>query len=235
MRLKTTILLLLISASLFALSQESKTVSVEKNRFNLVEEMTLKDQMLDTIFYKGRVYFKDGNYTEAYLNYNLLTNSIFFLNDEKKAFQLVGLPEISTIIYGKRTFLPINSKEVAEVIETLNGQVQLLLNRKVEIKNTAEYRGAYGTSTATSSVTRVNAWDDVGAHIPIDRAVNIEISLKSQYLLKKNDKIVPINRIRDLRKIYPDKWEQLKEFVQTNNFKFNNKNDVVSIIKFCNE
>jgi hypothetical protein len=235
MRLKTTILFLFISASLFALSQESKTVSVEKNRFNLVEEMTLKDQMLDTIFYKGRVYFKDGNYTEAYLNYNLLTNSIFFLNDEKKAFQLVGLPEISTIIYGKRTFLPINSKEVAEVIETLNGQVQLLLNRKVEIKNTAEYRGAYGTSTATSSVTRVNAWDDVGAHIPIDRAVNVEISLKSQYLLKKDDKIVPINRIRDLRKIYPDKWEQLKEFVQTNNFKFNNKNDVVSIIKFCNE
>ena len=235
MRLKTIILLFFLSTSICALSQETKTESVEKNRFNLVEEMTLKDQMLDSIFYKGRVYFNDGNYTEAYLNYNLLTNSIFFLNDEKKAFQLVGLPEISTILYGKRTFIPINSKEVAEVIETLNGQVQLLLNRKVEVKNTAEYRGAYGTSTVTSSVTTVNTWDDVGAQRPINRSTDIEISLKSQYLLKKDNKIIPINRLRDLRKIYPDKWEPLKEFVQTNNLKFNNKKDVVSMIKFCNE
>ena len=162
LRLATLLIVLLHSISIF--SQDNKTVSIEKNRFNLVEEMTLKDQMLDPVFYMGKVFFKDGTHTETYLNYNLLTNGIYFLDNDNNAYQLAGLPEIAAISYGKRTFSPINSKEIAEVIQSLTGGDELLLNRKTEIKSSADNRGAYGASTITSSVARINTWDDAGAY-----------------------------------------------------------------------
>ena len=233
LRLATLLIVLLHSISIF--SQDNKTVSIEKNRFNLVEEMTLKDQMLDPVFYMGKVIFKDGTHTETYLNYNLLTNGIYFLDNDNNAYQLAGLPEIAAISYGKRTFIPINSKEIAEVIQSLTGGDELLLNRKTEIKSSADNRGAYGASTITSSVARINTWDDAGAYKQIDRSINVDITLKKMYLIKKGNKIININRMRDLRKLYPDKWESLKDFVQTNNLKFNRQDDVIKIISFCYE
>lgn len=233
MKQKLFMVLTILSPYLYA--QEVKTFSSEKSSFNVVEEMSVHDQFLDSVFHNGRVFFKSGDITRAFLNYNLIANGIFFLNDDKQVFQLVGLPEIRLISYGKRSFVPINLKEVGEIIATYDNGTSLILQRKSKVKNNAEYRGAYGTSTVTSATVRVNTWNDQGASIGIDKTTEIEISLESQYLLMIDNKITPLKTLKTLKKIYPSKWESIKQFVDANRISLNKQFDVVRLVNFCVE
>jgi hypothetical protein len=233
--MKQTIFMLLTFLSTFLYAQEVKTFTSEKSSFNVVEEMSVHDQFLDSVFHNGRVFFKSGDITRAFLNYNVIANGIFFLNDDKQALQLVGLPEIKLIAYGKRNFVPINSKDVGEIIATYNNGTNLILQRKSKVKNNAEYRGAYGTSTVTSATVRVNTWNDQGASIGIDKTTEIEISLESSYLLMVDNKITPLKTLKTLKKIYPSRWESIKQFVDVNKINLNNQFDLVRLVNFCVE
>lgn len=227
--------MVLTLVSTFVYSQDVKTFSSEKSSFNVVEEMSLHDQFLDSVFHNGRVFFKSGDITRAFLNYNVIANGIFFLNDDKQALLLVGLPEIKLISYNKRSFVPVNAKEVGEVIATYNNGTSLILQRKSKVKNNAEYRGAYGTSTVTSATVRVNTWNDQGASIGIDKSTDIEISLESHYLLMIDNKITALKSLKTLKKLYPSKWESIKQFVDANRISLNKQFDVVRLINFCVE
>lgn len=228
--------LFIASFAFFAVSvfaQQTKTVRVEKAIFNVVEEMSLRDQMLDSVFHNGKVVFNSGEVTRAFLNYNVVANGIFFLNDNKEALQLMGLSEIKLISYGKRTFMPINSNEIAEMLMSYDDGTNLLLQRISKVKNNVEYRGAYGTSTTTSSVVRVRSWNDQGASVPIDKTTEIEVTIESKFLIMKNGKITPLRKLSDLKKVYPSKWNEIKSFVSSNKINLNRTGDVIALINFC--
>jgi len=87
----------------FAYSQETLSVNIDRVKFNLLEELSLNDQFLDSQFYYGRVTFTRGSGSSAYFNYNVITNELYFLDQDNRAFMLVGLENIAMITYGKRT------------------------------------------------------------------------------------------------------------------------------------
>lgn len=231
--MKTLNITLFALLSLSVYAQEAKTVRVDKAIFNVVEEMSLRDQMLDSVFHNGRVAFKSGEITRAFLNYNVVANGIFFLNDNKEALQLMGLSDIKLVSYGNRTFIPINANEIAELIKSYDDGTNLLLQRISKVKNNVEYRGAYGTSTSTSSVVRVRSWNDQGASIPIDRTTEVEVIIESKFLILKNGKITPLRRISDLKKVYPNKWSEIKTFVNTSKINLKRTGDVIALVNFC--
>jgi len=234
MKTKISTIALLI-APLIAFSQVKKIqVEVEKNAFNIMEEVSLKGQFLDSAFYGGKVVFKTGETSRNLFNYNMLNNNIFFLDEKDQAMQLTGLKDISAIFYGKRTFFPLNAREVVELVETFPDGSILAVKRKTEIKNKVEQRGAYGTSTATSATVRVTAIDDVRpTTIAIDKTTEVEIFLRFQFFIINNNKFIAINKLKDLKKIYPEKWESILQYVDKNRINFDNKDQVIALIKFC--
>lgn len=232
--MKNIMVLLALLWAIPLFPQQAKTVNVDKDRFNLLQEMALTDQYLDTVFVMGKVFFKNGNSSRAYLNYNLITNGITFLDEKNTAMTLMGLSEISLISYGSRAFVSFGNDQVAEIIESFPNGVSLLLNRKSEVKKSFDQRGPYGTSLELASTDRLTTVFSEAITTRIDQRVDVEISMKSNYILLKDGKTFPVNRLKDLRKIYPEKWDELREFVKENNMNPNNKDNVLAIIKFCN-
>ncbi len=234
MKTKISTLVLMI-VPLIAFSQVKKIqVEVEKNAFNIVEEVSLKGQFLDSAFYGGKVVFKTGETSRNLFNYNMLNNNIFFLDEKGQALQLTGLKDISAIFYGKRTFFPLNAREVVELVETFPDGSILAVKRKTEIKNKVEQRGAYGSSTVTSATVRVTAIDDVRpTTINLDKTTEIEILLHLQYYVINNNKIFALKKLKDLKRIYPTKWEMILQHVRENNLKLENKDHIIALINFC--
>lgn len=225
--------LLIYSTQLFA--QTTKTVNVEKERFNLLEEMSLTDQYLEPEFIMGQVVFNNGNTTRAYLNYNMVSNNIIFLDDQRTAMALMGLAQIRFIAFGKRSFIPISNNQVAEVIETYPNGTSLLLHRKSEIKKEYDTRGPYGTSLETSSTDRIVTLYEQTKTTKIDQSVEVQIEMRSTYMLNSGGNFYSINRLSDLKKIYPAKWDIIRKYVKDNNLSVRNKEHIIAIIGYCNE
>jgi hypothetical protein len=214
-------------------SQDKMLVNIEKARFNLLEELSLHDQFLEPHFQDGKVTFSNGASNSSYLNYNLVSNRIYFVDQDKRAFILEGLASIALISFGRRTFIPINEKEVAEIIETYSNGSMLLLHRSASIKHSHENRGAYGTSTELAFSDRVNSLNIDNTYTKFDEQVSVEVTLRSNFIILKEGKRITLKRFRDLRKLYPSKWEDVKNFAKQNNLDLNNKEDVIALIRFC--
>lgn len=214
-------------------SQDKMFVNIEKTRFNLLEELSLHDQFLEPLFQAGKVTFTNGASRSSYLNYNLVSNSIYFIDQDKRAFILEGLASIALISFGRRTFIPINEKEVAEILDTYSNGSKLILHRSASIKHSHENRGAYGTSTELAFSDRVNSLNIDNTYTKFDEKVSVEVTLRSNFIILKDGKRVTLKRFRDLRKLYPSKWEEVKNYVKQNNLDLNNKEDVIALIRFC--
>jgi hypothetical protein len=230
---------ILITALTFCLlnlySQEKNIVKVEKVRFNLLEEMSLKDQFLDSKFYNGTLLFTSGNSITSHFNYNLVLNGISYLDDQKVLYMLEGLPKIKIISYGTRTFVPINSTQVAEVIETYSNGSSLLLHRQSEIKKPDDSRGPYGRTSASSSVVKVSTFSSVGISFEKDIETLITITLSQNYLLLREGKTYPLRNLRSLKKLFPSKWDDAKKFAEEKKFDFKKSDDLIQLIKYCSQ
>jgi hypothetical protein len=222
--------------ALFASSQEGKTVRVEKERFNLLQEMSIHDQFFESKFQKGVVVFKNGKTASRHLNYNVVANAITFLDDQNRVYILEGLSEIQNISFGKRQFIPVNNFEVAEVLETFGNGSSLALRRQAEIKSDFENRGAYGTSTeAATAVSRYKTVTQNGITYNFDNQVEVNITLTYSYLLLVDGKKLPINNFLSLKKHFPNKWEEVKAYAKANKFDFKKSENVLLIVRFCNQ
>jgi hypothetical protein len=231
--------IILITQALFvvfiATSQEVKTVNVEKEKFNLLQEMSLTDQFLEPKFLMGKVVFKNGKTASQYLNYNIVANGITFLDEQNKVFILEGLADILMISFGNRNFVPINNVEVVEVLESFANGSSLVLQRQAKIKSDFENRGAYGTSTeAATAVSRHKTLTYDGITYGFDKHVEINITLKTNYLLTIDGKRYPLKNFSSLKKHYPTKWDDVKKYAKDQNFDFKNPENVLSIVRFCN-
>lgn len=234
--MKTGLLFPLLLAALFATSQEVKTVRVEKERFNLLQEMSLSDQFLEPKFQVGVVVFKNGKTASRHLNYNIVANAITFLDEQNRVFILEGLAEIQVITFGNRQFIPINNIEVAEVLETFNNGSSFALRRQAKIKSDFENRGAYGTSTeAATAVSRYKTVTQNGVTYNFDSEVDVTITLTYSYLLLVDGKKLSINNFSSLKKHFPAKWQEVKEYAKENSFDFKKPENVLAIVRFCNQ
>jgi hypothetical protein len=234
--MRTFILFVIMLTALFASAQNVKTVRVEKERFNLLQEMSLHDQFLEPKFQMGTVVFKNGKTASRHLNYNVVANAITFLDDKNRVFILEGFSDIHIITFGKRQFIPINNVEVAEVLETFSNGSSLVLRRQAKIKNDFDNRGGYGTSTeAATAVSRYKTVTQNGITYNFDNRVEVNITLTSSYLLLVDGKTLPINRFSNLKKYFPTKWQDAKEFAKENNFDFKKPESVLAIVRFCNQ
>lgn len=156
--------LLLTGCSNYLSTDDKQEIKVNKMSFNLVEELDLYDQHLDTVYYYGTVNFRDNAIAKAYLNYNLITNSILFLDEQNVMLELDKLYLIKNITYGFRTFIPYNDKEVVELIRTFQDGASLLLHRTSDIKNMEDYRAQQDRISKTIQTKQVRE-PQIGVHL----------------------------------------------------------------------
>lgn len=237
-----TILLLFNFILLNGYGQEKiATVTSEKTRINLIESVSLKSQFLDSLFYKGRVIYNNGKSSSALMNYNLLDNSIYFLDKDKKLLKLIGLNSINSINYAKRFFYVFNG----EVYEQLysSEKISLLLKLKTHIKNNNVAKGPYGTTLEPSSIETYStstSYDNfdyndyiLGYNSSKKDKINIDILLNKDYYLQVNGKLKKISKVRDLVKLFPSKKNDLYNYINDNNLVISKEQDLIKLVTYC--
>lgn len=232
-KMKNIVFLLVILSSVHSYSQDKKD-NLKENDF-----YSLKSQYFYDSFVKGEIHTKDGRIAEAELNYNILVDELHYIEDDVlKTFSENDIQRIAKIVIGNKQFI-INDNTVYEVL--YSDKIVLLKKRTAEQGDVNQNSGAYGTTTNTSSNTKITALShaighemEKGAIVNIKDELNdIEIKLRESFKILYNNQIYNANK-KTFYTLYPDKENKIKAFIKENKIKFKTPEEIVTVIDFCN-
>lgn len=219
-----------------ATPQSTIHVYSENSSINVIEEIPLKKQFLDSLFYTGNVVFKDGSVSSAPLNYNLVLNEISFIDSESKLMALDITSNIVYISYHNRLFIPYN-KTVIEQIQSYDGDVSLFVKRTTKVKESS-VTGPYGIKMDPSQVYKLIPKPVAGRSLNSFEFINdieVDVSMETSYYIKSMGKIHKISRIKDIKKLFPEKNDTILNYINEQKLNISNAEDLKKLIAFCTD
>jgi hypothetical protein len=181
-------------------------------------------------FTKSVVKLKSGNVNTAVLNYNKVDQEMVFL--QNKLTLVLNEPQlVDTIFMANRTFVPFE-KGFYEL--AVNAPISLFIQHKsyVEFEGYPTLYGAKSQTTAPSYVRQI-----YGANGAIDLKIpkGYKVVDDTQYWIRKIGGMTMFDTKREFLKIFPDKEKELNQFISKNKVSFDNYEDVIKLVTYCNE
>jgi hypothetical protein len=181
-------------------------------------------------FEMGKVKMRDGRTDSALMDYNTVTQEMIFFQ-EGKMLALDDLDNIDTVYIGQRIFMPFG-KVFYELL--VKGPVSLFVQHKTNPVSGGSPSG-YGGSTETGATTNYASLTN-SVH-------NYKLKLPDQYHLidatifwvRWNNKFYKANSSAQIKKIFPEKAKEIKQFIKKNNIDTRKNEDLVRLIVKCNE
>ncbi|MBN1388999.1 MAG: hypothetical protein JW965_11170 [Bacteroidales bacterium] len=195
-------------------------------------QITVSDnipQYLFNRFADGLIVKKSGEKVLASLNYNIVTEEMIFLENDR--FMALGnLQSIDTVYLNNMIFLPAGDAfyELAVI-----GKVKLL----VQFSGTVQVEGedvGYGITSKTSRVTSLSALTNSGVLYNMDLPENLKVSRKITYHVEVDGERERFINKRAFLRIFKDKKKELDRYIKEENVEFDNYNDIVSLVKYMN-
>jgi hypothetical protein len=191
-------------------------------------------QFLDSTFYQGKIYLNDGKYASALMNYNLFDNGISVIGKDKNALLLDGLDQILFVSYNSRVFFPYLGFFL-EQIETFKNGTSLLIKRNAKTNRNIP---AYGMTSVSESGGKNSSTIGIGNQTSLsdlNEESKIEVTMESEFYLKMNGKYHSLTRIKDLKKLFPNKKDSIVAYISDNHLDISKVSDLKQIIKYCSE
>lgn len=179
-------------------------------------------------FTRGFVLMKDGElYTDS-LNYNSITEEMIFNNGGKKmAISESEIELIDTIFIKERIFITLNSKLV-EIIYHSGWDVYV--EHKCKVKQPGVEAG-YGGTSQVSSVSSISSYA-AGRFYDLKLPDDYEIRPYFDYWIKKDGELMTFTNMRQLKKIFKDRDELLKDYMKMHDVKYADQESIVQLIKY---
>ena len=181
-------------------------------------------------FVKGSVKMKDGHTEVALMNYNMLTEEmIFYKNGVKLA--LDSLEQIDTVYLESRIFVP-RKKVFFELL--VKGPVSLFVQHKsnpLAAGNPSGYGGKTETGASKNMTSLTNSVRTYKLTLPND----FYITDATQFWISRKGKFYQANSSSQIRKVFPEKSQEIKQFIKENKLDIKNIKDLVTLIVKCNE
>lgn len=210
------------------LAQYNKIAQQEQNE-------QLKNQLLDPVFQFGKVTFKDGAISEQNFNYYLHLSQICYIGEDGNPLVLSDLSGIEKVTYGDRTFIPIDKykSKAAEVLITFSDESVLLLQRQSKVTRVSDSSGPYGTSTETTTISRLNTMHEWDINQPLEAESMYKRIVKENFLLMHSGKIHDISKLKALKKIFRSNWKEIEAYAKENKTDFKNQEDLIDLLEFA--
>lgn len=237
--------MLSILTSFSTLGQARHEVTYARTGDTLNNVLSKGFQYLYPNFIEGKVHFRTGEVTRAFLNYNILLNEVHFItqqdlrnvNQESESdllrySQSLVLDDIDFIVIGADVF--VNTPRGIMIL-VVNHGIQLLQSNKITIKGGSR-SGAYGqtgTSSAINAHNRVPSEYDSHADVHQLRLAT-EFSREEEYYLYQDGKLFKATQNR-FERLFPDIKPQIRRFVSDNSIKFTDKEGLEKLLTFCVE
>jgi hypothetical protein len=193
------------------------------------DTLSLDSQFLFPELFAARISFKDGSVVNARMNYNILSEKMIFEKDNK-VFDLVNTEKIDTVFLPGRKFVPM-------------GNVFIEVYNKAAIPLFTQYKGdlippgkpsGYGGTSQTSSIESIatvyGGAQSYNLKLPSDYTVKLTVI----NWIRINDKMEKFIGERQFLKLFKSKETAIRKFIKTNGTDFDNRNDIVKLLDYCN-
>jgi hypothetical protein len=218
--LRTTLLFVIVSFDAFAQGDSGRPLP----------------QFLFPGFTKGVVRMKSGTTFSSSLNYNTVDE--IMVTELNGTYRYATRPaEIDTILLVYKKFVPVG-QAFYEVI--VDGPVTFLLQNKSnltpkgsDIGYGSKSRGVAPTSYTRYELTNVcYQYNDV---VHMDLPSNVEVTSASVCWIKTGNMMEKFNTENQFLKIFPERKDQLKEFIRKEKLNLKDSEDLFKLGNFCNE
>jgi len=225
--MKATLFLLLFSMSFESVPAKKETCC--PGTIN-----SLKGNYQFTEFTEGKVYFKDGKYTSAKLNYNYLHGAIEFINANKDTLVMTNKVRIDYIAVGENIFY---SQNEAGEIELVADYGNVILAKKTHLvlkgnksnasgqKYSANSESAIPSSLMISNQTGEFRWENTLS--------KPDYRYKTEYYLIDQNRIFHLAKKKSLLKIYSRQKSIVSDYLKRIDVNFGNEDHLKNLLQFC--
>lgn len=186
-------------------------------------------------FTEASMFFQNGTFAQARVNYELTTGQIQYLQDG----ELMELPSDNSVtrieLAGGRTFYQREPCKFYEKVNREKGSV--LINWKLDEINMGS-QGAYGTTTQAQVVAvRISTLPGGGNQVgdvehPVYQKEIYKQKCANTYLVSVKGKEYKIKTLKNIYKSFSSKQAEIKKFVEENKLTMNYADDALQIIDY---
>ncbi len=176
-------------------------------------------------FESATVRLKSGQAYSQRINYNLVTKEMIF-EQNGKYLAIAHPEEVDTIYLNSRKFVPVDDA----FYEWLAGSTYpLFMEHTCTIKEPGANTG-FGT-TSTTAATAVKALLKDGGAYGLKLPDDYEVVPKRYFYVRKNARYHKVNNDQQIRKLFPDKKQILKDWIRNNNTNFSKEADMILLVQ----
>ena len=217
---------------LFFLAAACSAISAQNVVHHLKGE-DLQQYLLDSVkfvvpeFQSGIVNFKDGSYSRGPVNISTIEQRVYFINDAGEHQVLANEDDVNRVSIKGRSFVKSRYGYV-ELLQVLD-EVVLGAVRQVSFFET-EKKGAFGTTSQTTSVTTIG--NVYGNGVTYTLSVDRDTPFKYKVLpyLYKNNRVLLSNK-KNFLKCFPDKKERIEDYLKAHSVDFERLKDVTALFE----
>lgn len=181
-------------------------------------------------FVKGSVLMKSGKTQTAVINYNMITEEMIFENGTTR-LAMNNLEKIDTIYLDSMKFVPHN-KIFYEVL--INDKISLFKKHKSNLLQSGSPAG-YGGTSETSATTSISILAGSGALYKLQLPKEYHVKDASQFWISRENTESIVTNQKQFLKIFPEKTKELEQFIKQNKLNVRKQEDLIILIKKCNE
>lgn len=197
----------------------------------------LQQYMLDSVkfvnpeFQAGVVVFVDGSYSRAPLNISTIEQRVYFISPAGETQVLSNEDQVKRVSIMSRSFVKSRYGYVELLKVTSDAGIGAV--RRVSFFET-EKKGAYGSTSQTTSVTTVGTVFEGGVMYTLGVDQSTPFKYKVIPYLLKNDKVLISNK-KNLQKCFPEKKSAIEAYLGQHSVDFENIEDMLALFKALTE
>jgi hypothetical protein len=152
--------------------------------------------------------------------------------DNGQVLSLANVKSVFCVNISNRKFYPFNNSEFAEELYS-TGTFNLRVRYRGSVAEHGK-KGAYGTSSSTSSITPYSSisGDNRQYDLTVESTVLVTLNY-FYYLTDITGKYTLIKNVKTFTKLFPEHKTQIETFVKEHSIHFNNSEDLKTLLEYC--
>ena len=180
-------------------------------------------------FTAAKVMMKNGQVQTPNMNYNTVTEKMVFIRDGKY-YDIANPGMVDTVIIRDVKFVPVGDAFYEVLIGT---EPALLLQYKGEVLPAGKPVGYGGTSELSAS-TYLSSVDLSGGRYNLPLPSEYIVKIEPKYWIRKDDGLVSFINEKQFLGLFPEKSDQLRDFIKKNRIKIDRNEHVIKLVIYCN-
>lgn len=213
----------IISVSIIALLTSASTLTLEA-------QATSKGQMPQYLFGEftgSEVLMKGGVTNTPVMNYNIVTEKMVFLSNEKY-YDMTNPDAVDTVKLNGSKFVPVG-KAFYEVL--VSKPIALFIQHKGNLMSAGKPVG-YGGTSQTASAKYISNIELSGIQTNLALPGDYIVNPAPIYWIRTGEKWSDFINEKQFISLFPDKASQIKSFIKENRIKIDKPENLARLVKY---